>query len=82
MDCHIESGCPSCLQEEWDKAYENFYPVWRAYHYCVDNARARNAKRRASSFQNLDVGARQTRFSSKERNAMKQNHPELIELIR
>lgn len=81
---NIWPAATSCfmMQPSWDKAYENLYPLWRGYHYCVDNARTRNARRKSSSLKRLDVPGKKVRFSSSDRNLMKTERPDLIKFIR
>lgn len=65
MFSHPDSSGPAeraCLEEQrfslqahWDEAYENEYPLWRAYHHCVDFTRKKNSERRKSSYNHLKL---------------------------
>lgn len=69
-----------CLQAHWDKAFETEYPLWRAYHHCVDHGRQRNADRRAKSCQNLNLpDGRDFRFTREGRTGL---DPKLLAHIR
>jgi len=71
------------LQPEWDSAYQNWPPLWRSYHHCVDAARKRNAKRRASSFRQLEVpGGSGLVFNKETREALANSHPKVLKMIR
>ena len=71
------------VQASWDDLYKNWYPLWRAYHHCVDHSRKRNAKRRLSSFKQLELpGQPPFHFSKESRKALEANHPAIINHIR
>lgn len=71
------------FQESWDSLYKNWYPLWRAYHHCVDHSRKRNARRRLSSFKQLELpGHAPFHFSKELRKALERDQPGIIKLIR
>lgn len=71
------------LQPSWDSAYQNWFPLWRAFHHCVDYSRKRNAHRRQTSFKQLDLpGKSAFHFSKETRRSLLQQDPATISTIR